>query len=165
MSWPGLRLPASAPASGCRCLLLPRIRLSPVCATDQRRGLPVQHTVTYRISSSLSHTPTRILNRQQMKKGSGAAVWRRGYRVHLTWIRVMTAEGVRTGPMTRSGQAAGGTRRACARARPLRPSRGVFRAAQRSIVPPGRGHRLSQTLGAMVYCARQPAHGTRLSAI
>jgi hypothetical protein len=51
-----------------------------------------------------------------------------------------------------------------ARARPLRPSRGVFRVAQRRIVPPGRGHRLSPALGAMVYCARPPAHGTRLSA-
>jgi len=27
------RLPASAPASGCRCLLLPRLRLSPVICT------------------------------------------------------------------------------------------------------------------------------------
>ena len=49
-----------------------------------------------------------------MKKSYGTVVWHLGYRVHLAWIRVMTAEGVRTVPMTRSGQAAGGTHSACA---------------------------------------------------
>jgi hypothetical protein len=62
---------------------------------------------------------------QQMKKSYGTVVWHLGYRVHLAWIRVMTAEGVRTVPMTRSGQAAGGTHSACAYTLMLSVSQGA----------------------------------------
>ena len=67
---------------------------------------------------------------QQMKKSYGTVVWHLGYRVHLAWIRVMTAEGVRTVPMTRSRQAAGGTRSACAYTRMLSVSDGLVAPPQ-----------------------------------